>query len=146
MLVRAARSSPSPYPPEAAAESRAREVARGLIRQLALPDAVSAPIAEHAARLGVTGGHLTESVRRATGRTPGQLLREARTREAKRLLSAGDLTVRQVAGRVGYPDPAYFSRFFRRETGMTPGAFRHAHRADHHLPHAQSIAESTGSS
>jgi AraC-like DNA-binding protein len=59
-----------------------------------------------------------------TGRTPSQLVREARTHEAKRLLAKTDLTVRQVAARTGFADPAYFCRFFRRETGVSPGAFR----------------------
>jgi AraC-like DNA-binding protein/mannose-6-phosphate isomerase-like protein (cupin superfamily) len=77
-----------------------------------------------AARIGVTPGHLTEVVKSATGRTPSQLLREAKAKEAKRLLASTDLTVRQVARRVGFADPAYFCRFFRRETGVSPGEFR----------------------
>ncbi|GGP92094.1 helix-turn-helix transcriptional regulator [Streptomyces roseolilacinus] len=77
-----------------------------------------------AARIGVTPGHLADAVKAATGRTPGQLVREARAHEAKRLLARTELTVRQVAGRVGFDDAAYFCRFFRRETGASPGDFR----------------------
>ncbi|MBB1252770.1 AraC family transcriptional regulator [Streptomyces sp. OF3] len=137
LLVRAARSvaAPAGGAPEAPdgtgrppVEDRARELARDFLGRLALPDGVGLSVGEHAARLGVSGGYLTESVKRATGRTPSQLLREARVREAKRLLVATELSVRRVAGRVGYPDPAYFCRFFRRETGISPGAFRRAGR------------------
>jgi len=64
------------------------------------------------------------AVKAATGRTAAQLVREARTREAKRFLLRTDLTVRQVASWVGFADPAYFCRFFRRETGSSPGDFR----------------------
>lgn len=81
-------------------------------------------VSAYAARLGVTPGHLTDVVKAATGRTPSQLLREAKAKEAKRLLAGTDLTVRQVARRVGFADPAYFCRFFRRETGVSPGEFR----------------------
>jgi AraC-like DNA-binding protein len=49
-------------------------------------------------------------------------------------LAHTELSVRQVAARTGFPDPAYFSRFFRRETGTTPGDFR-----KHHSSHHQSI-------
>ncbi|RSS55907.1 AraC family transcriptional regulator [Streptomyces sp. WAC01280] len=84
-------------------------------------------VRECAGRLGVTPGHLTELVRAATGRTPAVLLREARAREAQRLLVATSLSVRQVAARVGFEDPAYFCRFFRREVGRSPGDFRKHH-------------------
>ena len=43
------------------------------------------------------------------------------------LLTGTALTVRQVAARVGFTDPAYFCRFFRRETGLSPGRFRENH-------------------
>ncbi|WP_128977331.1 helix-turn-helix transcriptional regulator [Streptomyces roseicoloratus] len=77
-----------------------------------------------AERIGVTPGYLTEAVRAAVGRTPAGLLRDARTKEAQRLLARTELTVRQIAARTGFDDPAYFCRFFRRETGMSPGDFR----------------------
>ncbi len=92
----------------------------------------------------MTTGYLTEAVKAATGRTPGQLVREARTHEAKRLLAHTGLTVRQVAARVGMADPAYFCRFFRRETGLSPGAFRRGGEAHgdgiHHDHRIESIA------
>ncbi|MEV7275716.1 AraC family transcriptional regulator [Streptomyces sp. NPDC093111] len=84
-------------------------------------------VRECAERLGVTPGYLTEAVRAALGRTPAGMLREARTQEAQRLLARTDLSVRQIAARTGFDDPAYFSRFFRRETGMSPGDFRKHH-------------------
>ncbi|MEU7020554.1 AraC family transcriptional regulator [Streptomyces sp. NPDC046203] len=96
-------------------------------------------VRECADRLGLTPGYLTEALRAAVGRTPGSLLREARTREAQRLLARTDLSVRQVAARTGFDDPAYFCRFFRRETGMSPGGFR-----KHHDSRAPSIEAGPG--
>jgi len=96
-------------------------------------------VRECAERIGVTPGYLTEAVRAALGRTPGSLLREARTREAQRLLARTELSVRQVAVRTGFDDPAYFCRFFRRETGMSPGDFR-----KHHDRGAASIEAAAG--
>lgn len=82
--------------------------------------------AEVAREVGLTPGHLTTLVRRHTGRTVGQWLTERRMREARRLLTATDLTVGAVTHRVGYRDPGYFVRRFRREHGVPPQAWRRA--------------------
>ncbi|MEU4257283.1 AraC family transcriptional regulator [Streptomyces fradiae] len=104
--------------------ARPGAVAGEFTRLIGLGDPALWSVRACAARIGVTPGHLTDAVKAATGRTPGQLVREARAHEAKRLLARTDLTVRQVAGRVGFDDAAYFCRFFRRETGVSPGDFR----------------------
>lgn len=108
---------------------RAGELSRSFAELLERPGAGGLSVRECAARLGVSVGHLDEVVKRATGRTPGQLLRRARVLEAKRLLAGTELTVGQVARQAGFADPAYFCRFFRRETGLTPGSFRDRTRA-----------------
>jgi len=82
--------------------------------------------AEVAREVGLTPGHLTTLVGRHTGRTVGQWLTERRMREGRRLLTATDLTVATVAHRVGYRDPGYFVRRFRREHGVPPLAWRRA--------------------
>ncbi|GAA3633419.1 AraC family transcriptional regulator [Streptomyces chitinivorans] len=126
LLVRASRL-PGGVPPAAAAGpegGRVSGAAREFGRLLEEPEAGRLSVRECAARLGVSAGHLNETVKRATGRTPGQLLRRARVLEAKRLLTGTGMTVGQVARQAGFADPAYFCRFFRRETGVTPGAFR----------------------
>jgi AraC family transcriptional regulator, transcriptional activator of pobA len=78
-----------------------------------------------AAAVGLTPGHLTTVVRRATGRTVQQWITERRMREARRLLAGTTLTVAEVAARVGYRDPGYFLRRFRAAHGTTPTAWRH---------------------
>ncbi|MEU8635660.1 AraC family transcriptional regulator [Amycolatopsis sp. NPDC048633] len=125
LVVRAGRllGTPPPAPAGAVAAEFARLAGR--------PDLGLWSVSAHAERIGVTPGHLTEAVKAATGRTAAQLLREARTREAQRFLLRTDLTVRQVATRVGFADPAYFCRFFRRETGLSPGDFRRGEEKHH---------------
>ncbi|MFG3510089.1 AraC family transcriptional regulator [Streptomyces sp. NPDC047821] len=124
LVVRTARL-PAPAAPVAApGTTRPGAVADAFGRLLGRTDPDLWSVRACADRIGVTTGYLTEAVKAATGRTPGQLVREARAHEAKRLLAHTELTVRQVAARVGFADPAYFCRFFRRETGVSPGAFR----------------------
>ncbi|WP_406862453.1 AraC family transcriptional regulator [Streptomyces sp. HUAS MG47] len=133
LLVRTARlPGPADAPgPAGDRPGRHGRAAAGLAEEfarLAAGTACEAPtVRECAERLGVTPGHLAEAVRAATGRPPAALLREARTREAQRLLVSTGLSIRQVAARVGFGDPAYFCRFFRRETGRSPGDFRKHH-------------------
>jgi AraC family transcriptional regulator of arabinose operon len=47
-----------------------------------------------------------------------------RMREARRLLVETDLTVAEVARKVGFEDPLYFSRCFRHLTGVPPSHYR----------------------
>ncbi|MFH8578601.1 AraC family transcriptional regulator [Streptomyces zaomyceticus] len=125
LLVRTARlrgpGTPAPPPGRPAA------VAEEFDRLLARTGTDGRSVRAYAELMGVTPGYLTEAVRAATGRTPGSLLRDARTREAQRLLARTELSVRQIAARTGFSDPAYFCRFFRRETGTSPGDFRKHH-------------------
>ncbi|MEU0271505.1 AraC family transcriptional regulator [Streptomyces sp. NPDC006307] len=145
LVVRAARlgappAGAAPEVPEAPVSDRARAVTEEFTRLIAgATDPELWSVHACARRIGVTSGYLAEAVKTATGRTPGQLLREARTHEAKRLLARTDMTVRQVARRVGMADPAYFCRFFRRETGVSPGDFRRGGDIHHDHP-IQSIA------
>ncbi|AGS71217.1 AraC family transcriptional regulator [Streptomyces collinus] len=117
-----------------AVPGEASALAEAFARLTARPETAAWSVRECAERLGVTAGHLTQAVRAATGRSPGRLLIEARVYRAQRLLAHTDLPVRQVAARVGITDPAYFCRFFRRETGSSPGDWR-----KHHSRHHQSI-------
>ncbi|GAA0463640.1 AraC family transcriptional regulator [Streptomyces olivaceiscleroticus] len=115
--------------------ARSGALAEAFTRLTTRREAVAWSVRECADRLGVSPGHLTQAVRAATGRSPGQLLIAARVYRAQQLLAHTELPVRQVAARLGFADPAYFCRFFRRETGSSPGDFR-----KHHRRHHQSIA------
>ncbi len=71
--------------------------------------------------------HLVESL----GCSPGELILAVKMREARRLLETGELQVQQVAHRVGYDDPAHFSRRFKAYFGLAPVvAVESARRAD----------------
>ncbi|MEW1903961.1 AraC family transcriptional regulator [Streptomyces sp. NPDC086147] len=81
-------------------------------------------VAEHAARHGMTPAELRTAVRRAAGCSPKDYLLTVRLGRAKELLAATELPVSAVARRVGYDDPAYFSRLFTRRVGTAPIRFR----------------------
>jgi len=78
--------------------------------------------------LHLTPGHLTTEVRRRTGRTVLEWITERRMTQARRLLTQTGLSVGEVGQRVGYADPAYFTRAFRRTHGIAPSNWRRVSR------------------
>jgi AraC-like DNA-binding protein len=86
-------------------------------------------VADYAAELGVSPGHLNALCRGARRESAGRVVRRRIALEARRLLTHSDLTAAQVGFRLGFDDPAYFARFFRREAGQPPTDFRARARA-----------------
>lgn len=68
--------------------------------------------------------HLAALFRDYTGHSPIDYLIQVRIEEARRLLHSPECTIAEIAERVGYEDPAYFSRLFRKHAGMSPAGFR----------------------
>jgi AraC-like DNA-binding protein len=73
---------------------------------------------EVAKKLGVGYRHFRRLFQEATGLAPHQYLLNLRLNHAKRLLAT--LPVAEVAGRVGFADPLYFSRIFKKKVGVAP--------------------------
>jgi|GEM_PF-304154 len=83
-------------------------------------------LADVAAALSLTAGHLTTVVRRRTGRTVQQWIAQRRMQQARVLLTETSLTVATISHRVGYPDVSYFIKRFRAEHEVTPAQWRAA--------------------
>jgi AraC family transcriptional activator of pobA len=81
-------------------------------------------VSDYARELGVTPGHLNALCRDQLGTSAGRRIRRRIALEAQRLLLHSDLTAAEIAHRLGFQDPSYFARFFRREAGRTPIGFR----------------------
>ena len=74
--------------------------------------------------LGLSPRHLTRLCCAATGGSAQTVRDAAVLREACRLLAYTRLQVATVGHRLGFDDPSYFTRFFRRHTGLSPRAYR----------------------
>ncbi|WP_051469536.1 helix-turn-helix domain-containing protein [Chelativorans sp. J32] len=81
-------------------------------------------IARYAEEVGVTAERLNVTVRRVAGRSPLAIIHARLVEEAISLLEGSSLPVAEIAETLGFQDPAYFSRFFKRETGRSPNKHR----------------------
>lgn len=84
----------------------------------------SEPLSAYALALSVSESRLRNACFAVTGQTPVQLLHARLLLEAKRQLLYTDQPVRRIAYGLGFDDAAYFSRFFSRQTALSPRAFR----------------------
>ena len=72
----------------------------------------------------VSPSHFTHVFKETMGSTPSSYLQQLRMDQAKRLLGDETLCVYEVAGKMGFSDAYYFSRMFKKVTGLSPQAFR----------------------
>lgn len=79
----------------------------------------------YAAQACLSTKHFSAVVKQETGHTAAYWIHHQVVAEAKMLLHIRhDLTVQAVADLLGFEDQATFSRYFRRETGLSPTVFR----------------------
>lgn len=75
-------------------------------------------------QLNISPNHLNKSVKKTSGKTAINLLNEKRLMIAESKLQFTNLSVSEIAMKLGFADQSYFSRFFKRGTGKTPAEYR----------------------
>jgi transcriptional regulator GlxA family with amidase domain len=102
--------------------------------KLHLAERLEQPIDLHALanHLAVSYSTLRQAFKHHTGFAPHQYQLELRVAEAKHLLAGSVLPVKEIAARLGFQSPSYFSRLFKNRTGLSPETWRHdAQSGDH---------------
>jgi AraC family transcriptional activator of pobA len=79
---------------------------------------------QYARRLGITAAHLNVLCRQRVGQSALDLIHQRVLLEAKRSLVYTSMTISQVSNTLGFSDPAYFTRFFKRRVELSPKDFR----------------------
>jgi AraC-like DNA-binding protein len=81
-------------------------------------------VSDYADLLAVSPNHLNKCIKSVTGKSAQDLLNEMILLEVKTLLKQTDLSISEIAFKVGREDPSDFSKFFRTKTGFTPSEYR----------------------
>jgi AraC-like DNA-binding protein len=81
-------------------------------------------LSELADTLGCSTGYFQRVFRRVTGTSPGRYLTQIRLEHAILWLQGSELSISEVAAKVGYQDPLYFSRAIRKAFGRSPTQIR----------------------
>lgn len=82
------------------------------------------PVATMAQHSGLTPRTFARRFQAATGRRPIDYVHALRIERARERLEAGDESIDDIGFEVGYADPTFFRRLFKRVTGLTPAAYR----------------------
>lgn len=86
------------------------------------------PVAFYAGALGITAPHLNRIAKAVLGASALTVIERRLMLEARRYLMFSAMSVKQIALALGYEDPAYFNRVFRRQMGVPPGRYREENR------------------
>ena len=81
-------------------------------------------VKEYAESLNVSTKTLSNCVIESTGKPPLAFINDRITLEAKRLLRFSNMMVKEIASYLGFEDPSYFVKFFKRQTGRLPSTFK----------------------
>ena len=95
---------------------------------LATQFSVASPVEEMIRRSGLADSTFKRRFAQATGLAPIQYVQRLRIEDAKRRLERTEASVDEISWQVGYEEPAFFRRLFKRLTGVTPGAYRRRFR------------------
>ncbi|SHK75269.1 helix-turn-helix domain-containing protein [Chryseobacterium polytrichastri] len=96
---------------------------------------INKKVQEYAQFLSITPLYLNEAVKEVTGYPANFWIRQKILLEARRLLFYTTMDVKQVAYELGYEDHIYFSRFFKKGTGITALQFRSGNQELSHHHH-----------
>lgn len=108
--------------------SRSAVLVEGFLRKVSTDALRLRNPAAFANELAISVAYLNEVAKRETGFPASYWIHHEIALEAKRLLYYTDLSIKEIAARLNFEDAAYFSRFFRKQTELTPLDFRSRHR------------------
>ncbi len=86
-------------------------------------------ISEYAKLCGMSSGRFSVSFKKATGKTPQKFIEDIRIQKAAELLCSGVLSISRISESVGFRDPLYFSRVFKKNYGKSPTEYRRSGKA-----------------
>ena len=81
-------------------------------------------VASYANELYISPKHLTAIVKKSSGKTANQWIKERLLEEIRFYLKQTDFSIKQVSDKLDFPNPSFFGKYVKEHLGMTPGEFR----------------------
>ena len=81
-------------------------------------------VASYANELYISPKHLTAIVKKSSGKTANQWIKERLLEEIRFYLKQTDLSIKQVSDKLDFPNPSFFGKYVKEHLDMTPGEFR----------------------
>ncbi len=81
-------------------------------------------VSDYSSQLCISEKRLGQATSKILGKSPKEIINERILLEAKRFLVYSHLTIKEVGQGLGFEDPAYFIRYFKKNTATTPVEFR----------------------
>ena len=107
-------------------QSRGEKILARFIHLLQQFGATHRNIPFYAEQLHVTPNHLSDVVRQHSGLSVMDWIHRTTTTEAKLLLKHTDLMIYEISQRLNFPEPTAFNRYLKKQTGVTPLAYRNS--------------------
>ena len=104
--------------------NRKQEVVASFIKLIADTDITTRDISTYAEKLNVTNNYLSVSVKEETQKTVMEWVNNKSLMLIKNLLFETTLSIEQISHQLGFSSASQLTRFFKRETGLTPAEYR----------------------
>jgi YesN/AraC family two-component response regulator len=83
-------------------------------------------VSQYADAMRLTLPHLSSTIKQVANKTAGELIIEAILTDAKAQLKLTTTQIKEIAASLGFDNVAFFNRFFKSHTGITPKAYRNS--------------------
>ena len=108
------------------AESRSSEVFLHFLDDLQLYAVRERSVQFYADKQYISAKHFSKLVRQASGSLPMEHIRQRVIIEAKTLLRTTDMSIREIADALHFPNDSFFCRYFKHDTGLSPSDYRNS--------------------
>jgi AraC family transcriptional regulator, transcriptional activator of pobA len=119
------RQSPNPDGPSTVVNPYTQERLEEFLELLEMHITNYKQVSQYKNLMNLSPYQLNEITKTTIGKKASELINEHIILEAKRILLATPNQIKDIADQLGYEDVSYFIRFFRKQTGYSPDAFRH---------------------
>lgn len=126
MVADAASLNKTMYDGNNSRQSRGEEIMARFIPLLRQYGTTQRNIPFYAEQLHITPNHLSDVVRQHSGLSVMDWIHRTTTTEAKLLLKHSDMMICEISERLNFPEPTAFNRYFKKQTGVTPLAYRNS--------------------